>query len=46
MNLSKIMIVIWNFKHIVHHEKIRGFNAVNLNLGYPRIDIYSPLEVV
>ena len=40
------MIVSWNFKHIVHYEKIRGFNAVNLREGYGVIAIYSPLEVV
>ena len=40
------MIVSWNFRHIVHHDKIRGFHAVNLRRGYPMIGIYSPLEVV
>jgi len=40
------LIVSWNFKHIVHFDKIRGFNAVNLREGYPTIAIYSPLEVV
>lgn len=40
------MIVSWNFKHIVHFDKIRGFNAVNLREGYLPIEICSPLEVV
>lgn len=40
------MIVSWNFKHIVHYDKIRGFNAVNLREGYLPIDIRAPLEVV
>ena len=40
------VIVSWNFKHIVHMEKIRGFNAVNLKQGYLPIEIRSPLEVV
>jgi hypothetical protein len=40
------MIVSWNFRHIVHYEKIRGFNAVNLREGYPPIAIYSPKEVI
>lgn len=40
------MIVSWNFKHIVHFDKIRGFNAVNLREGYLPIEIHSPLEVV
>jgi hypothetical protein len=40
------LIVSWNFKHIVHFEKIRGFNAVNLREGYLPVDIRSPQEVV
>lgn len=39
------VIVSWNFKHIVHLDKIRGFNAVNVREGYPLIDIRSPKEV-
>ena len=40
------MIVSWNFKHIVHFDKIRGFNALNLMEGYLPIEIRSPKEVV
>lgn len=40
------MIVSWNFKHIVHYDKIRGSNAVNRLNGYKLVEIYSPLEVV
>ena len=40
------MIVSWNFKHIVHYEKIAGYLSVNLRLGYGPIGIYSPKEVV
>ena len=40
------MMVSWNFRHIVHFEKMRGFNAVNLREGYPLIEIHSPKEVV
>jgi predicted nucleic acid-binding protein len=39
------LIVSWNFKHIVHFEKIQRFNAVNIELGYKPILIYSPREV-
>ena len=39
------MIVSWNFKHIVHFDKIRGFNAVNLREGYLPIEIRSPREI-
>jgi predicted nucleic acid-binding protein len=40
------IIVSWNFKHIVHFDKIRGFNAVNLREGYLPIEIRSPMEIV
>ncbi len=40
------VIVSWNFRHIVHFDKIRGFNAVNLREGYLPIEIRSPKEVV
>ena len=40
------LVVSWNFRHIVHFEKIPLYNAVNTLKGYPSIDIYSPLEVL
>ena len=40
------MIVSWNFRHIVHFQKIPKYNAVNKLHGYGDIAIYSPLEVV
>ena len=39
------LLISWNFKHIVHFDKIRSFNAVNLLKGYRQIDIRSPQEV-
>lgn len=39
------VLVSWNFKHIVHYQKIRLFNAVNLEAGYKPLVIYSPREV-
>ncbi len=39
------VLVSWNFKHIVHYDKIRLFNAVNLEQGLKTVDIYSPREV-
>ncbi len=39
------IVVSWNFKHIVHFDKIRQFNAINLKMGYKDIEIYSPREV-
>jgi hypothetical protein len=40
------ILVSWNFKHIVNLNRIRRFNAVNLKLGYPTIEIRSPSEVL
>ena len=40
------IIVSWNFRHIVHYDKIRMYNAVNLREGYAIIAIHSPTEVV
>lgn len=37
-------LVSWNFKHIVNFDKIKMFNSINIRLGYPVIDIRSPLE--
>lgn len=39
------LIVSWNFKHIVHYEKISGYQGVNLLQGYSAIRIFSPPEV-
>ncbi|EIC22620.1 type II toxin-antitoxin system VapC family toxin [Thiorhodovibrio frisius] len=40
------LIVSWNFKHIVHFDKIPKYNAVNTLQGYGPIGIFSPLEVI
>ena len=40
------MLVSWNFKHIVNIYRIRGYNAVNLRLGLPTLEIRSPKEIV
>ena len=40
------VVVSWNFKHLVHLEKVRGFNAVNMMQGYPPIEVRSPRELV
>lgn len=40
------LIVSWNFRHIVHFDKIRLYNAVNALQGYRAVDIRSPAEVI
>ena len=39
-------LVSWNFKHIVNVDRIRGYNSVNIKLGYSTIDIRSPRELM
>lgn len=40
------VLVSWNFKHIVNLQRIHAYNAVNLKLGYPLLEIRTPKEVV
>ena len=40
------LVVSWNFKHMVHFDKILGYQAVNLTQGYKPLRIHSPKEVV
>ncbi|CAN5598607.1 hypothetical protein BH11BAC3_BH11BAC3_41540 [soil metagenome] len=45
--LNKVdMLVSWNFKHIVNIYRIRGYNSINLRLGYGTLEIHSPKEIV
>lgn len=39
------VLVSWTFKHIVRFDKIRLFNAANLEQGYKPLAIHSPREV-
>ena len=39
------ILVSWNFKHIVHFDKIQLFNKANEKAGYQPLTIYSPREV-
>ena len=40
------MIISWNFKHIVHFQKIPKYNAVNALEGHRAIDIFSPSQII
>ena len=45
--LSRVdVIVSWNFKHLVDPRRVRGFNGVNLSLGYGLVAILSPSDIV
>jgi len=40
------VLASWNFKHIVNLDRIKGYNSVNLKMGYPIIEIRTPQELV
>jgi hypothetical protein len=40
------VVVSWNFRHIVHLDKIRHYEAANLVLGYKPLRIHSPKEII
>jgi predicted nucleic acid-binding protein len=40
------LLVSWNFKHIVHYDRIKKYNSINIFNGYKPIEIRSPKEVV
>jgi predicted nucleic acid-binding protein len=40
------VLASWNFKHIVNLNRIKGYNSVNLRLGYSMIEIRSPKDLV
>ena len=45
--ISKVdVLASWNFKHIVNLLKIKGYNAVNLKLGYQMLEIRSPKDLI
>ncbi|MEX2478795.1 MAG: hypothetical protein WD357_10180 [Gracilimonas sp.] len=45
INVADIL-VSWNFKHIVNINRIRGYNAVNTEIGYPKLEIRTPREIL
>lgn len=40
------VLASWNFKHIVNLERIKGYNSINLKLGYSMIEIRSPKDLI
>ena len=44
--INKVDILVsWNFKHIVNIGRIRGYNSVNLKLGFTTLEIRTPKEI-
>lgn len=39
------ILASWNFKHIVNIDRIKGYNDVNLKLGYSILEIMSPKDL-
>jgi hypothetical protein len=39
-------LISWNFKHIVNLNRIKGYNSINLKMGYPSLEIRSPAEII
>ncbi|GHT47686.1 hypothetical protein AGMMS49965_25840 [Bacteroidia bacterium] len=45
--LNKVdVLVSWNFKHIVNLDRIRGYNSINMKMGYGTIEIRNPQNLV
>ncbi len=40
------VLASWNFRHIVNLDRIKGYNSVNLRLGYMMIEIRSPKDLI
>ena len=40
------VLASWNFKHIVNLMRIKGYNAVNLKMGYAILEIRNPKELI
>ena len=40
------VLASWNSKHIVNLDRIKGYNSVNLRLGYQMIEIRSPKGLI
>ena len=40
------VLVSWNFRHIVNLQRIHAYNAVNLQIGHPAIEIRAPREIL
>jgi predicted nucleic acid-binding protein len=40
------VLASWNFKHIVNLMRIKGYNAVNLKMGYTALEIRNPKDLI
>jgi hypothetical protein len=40
------VLASWNFKHIVNLKRIKGYNSVNMKMGYLTLEIRNPKELI
>ena len=40
------VLASWNYKHNVNLNRIKGYNSVNLRMGYQMIEIRSPKDLI
>jgi len=40
------VLASWNFKHIVNLKRIKGYNSVNIKMGYNILEIRNPKELI
>jgi phosphomevalonate kinase len=40
------VLASWNFKHIVNLSRIKGYNGVNMKMGYITLEIRNPRELI
>jgi hypothetical protein len=40
------VLASWNFKHIVNLIRIKGYNSVNMKMGYITLEIRNPKELI
>ena len=43
---TKAFSVSWNFRQTLNWRRIRAYNEINRQNGYPAIDIRTPEEIV
>lgn len=40
------VLASWNFRHMVNWDRIQGYNLVNIQAGYPPIEIRNPRDLL
>ncbi len=40
------VLASWNFKHIVNLNRIKGYNSINMRMGYITLEIRNPKDLM